>query len=83
MSAPELPEELITFIAVLEEDEDLRAWFDSFAETPAWQRVDEFRQLAARMHAGGEHADLVRATALLAEDAVYRAVVATLAGEVK
>ena len=81
MSAPELPEELITFIQVLEEDEDLRAWFDSFADTPEWQRAEEFRKLAARMHAGGEHADLVRATAMLAEPDVYRAVVATLAGE--
>jgi hypothetical protein len=73
-----LPEELITFVRVLEEDEDLRAWFDSFADTPDLLRQQEFRGLAARMQAGGEHADLVRATALLSEPEIYRAVVAIL-----
>jgi hypothetical protein len=74
-----IPEELIVFIQVLGEDEDLRAWFDSFAETPSWRRIEEFRQLAARMHAGGEHRDLVTATAMLAEPGIYEAVVQTLA----
>jgi hypothetical protein len=78
VSASQIPEELVTFIRVLEEDEDLRAWFDSFADSPDWQRADEFRRLAMRMHAGGEHADLVRATAMLAEPEIYAAVVATL-----
>jgi hypothetical protein len=78
VNASEIPEELVTFIEVLGEDDDLRAWFDSFAETPDWRRAEEFRQLAMRMHAGGEHPHLIRATALLAEPDIYAAVVATL-----
>jgi hypothetical protein len=76
-----IPEELVTFIQVLEEDEDLRAWFDSFADAPRWKREDDFRTLASRMQAGGEHQDLVRATALLAEPEVYQAVRAVLEKE--
>ena len=78
MNAPEIPDELVTFIEVLQEDGDLRAWFDSYGDSPEWQRADEFRRLAMRMHAGGEHPDLVRATALLAEPDIYASVVATL-----
>jgi hypothetical protein len=74
-----IPEELIVFIQVLGEDEDLWAWFNSFAEAPAWRRTEEFRRLAARMQAGGEHPDLVTATAMLAEPGIYDAVVRTLA----
>ena len=68
----------MTFIEVLGEDGDLRAWFDSFADSPEWRRADEFRKLAMRMHAAGEHPHLVRATAMLAEPEIYAAVVATL-----
>ena len=64
----------MTFVHVLTEDEDLRAWFDSFADAPEWQRTEEFRKLAARMQDAGEHPDLVRATGLLASPEVYRAV---------
>lgn len=71
----------MTFVEVLGEDEDLRAWFDSFVDAPHWQRAEEFRKLAARMHAAGEHPDLVRTTALLAEPGIYEAVNAALAGE--
>lgn len=78
MNAPDIPEELVTFIEVLQEDGDLRAWFDSFGESPEWQRADEFRRLAMRMHAGGEHPHLVRATAMLAEPEIFAAVVVTL-----
>jgi hypothetical protein len=78
---PKIPEDLVTFIQVLEEDEDLRAWFDSFAEASQWKREEEFRTLAERMQAGGEHPDLVRATALLAETEVYEAVRAVLKEE--
>ena len=78
MSESQIPEELVTFIEVLHEDGDLRAWFDSFADSPEWQRADEFRRLAMRMHGGGEHPHLVRATALLAEPEIYAAVVSTL-----
>jgi hypothetical protein len=81
VSEPAIPEELITFVQVLQEDGDLRAWFESFAEMPEWQRADEFRRLAARMQSGGEHPDLIRATALLAEPQVYAAVSAIIAND--
>ncbi len=68
-----IPEELVTFIQVLTEDEDLRAWFESFGGTPEPQRGVEFHELAARMHAGGEEPELIRATALLADPDVLRA----------
>ena len=48
-----VPEELVTFVQVLAEDDDLRAWFESFAATPDGPREMEFRGLAARMHAAG------------------------------
>ena len=78
MSEPQTPEELVTFIQVLQEDDDLRAWFDSFAEAPEWKRSDEFQRLAMKMHGAGEHPHLVRATAMLAEPEIYAAVVSTL-----
>lgn len=81
MSASGIPDELVTFVEVLGEDQDLRAWFESFADTPHWQRAEEFRKLATRMQAAGEHPDLIRATALLAEPEIYGAVNAALAGE--
>ena len=68
----------MTFVQVLGEDEDLRAWFHSFADAPQWRRAEEFRKLAARMQAAGEHPDLIRTTALLAEPEVYSAVSAAL-----
>ena len=68
-----VPEELVTFVQVLADDADLRAWFESFTETPEAQRAAEFRRLAARMHAGGESPELIRATALLAERGVFQA----------
>ena len=68
-----IPDELVTFVQVLAEDEDLRAWFESFAETPEARRAAEFRALAARMHAGREAPELIRATALLADSRIFRA----------
>ncbi len=74
-----VPEELVTFVQALAEDDDLRAWFESLAATPEAARVQELRGIAAKMQAAGEHADLVRATALLADPRFYRAVQAALA----
>ena len=60
-----VPDELVTFVQVLAEDDDLRAWFESFADVSAGRREMEFRGLAARMHAAGEALELIAATALL------------------
>ena len=68
-----IPDELVTFVQVLAEDEDLRAWFESFRETPDEKREAEFRTLAAKMQAAGEAPELVVATALLSKAEVYRA----------
>ena len=73
-----VPDELVTFVQVLAEDDDLRAWFESFHDTPDARREAEFRGLAARMHAAGEARKLVAATALLANPAIYRAAQAAL-----
>lgn len=73
-----IPDALVTFVQVLAEDEDLRAWFESFADTPEVQRSVEFQKLAARMQAGGEAEELVRATALLANPEIYRGAQAAL-----
>jgi hypothetical protein len=73
-----VPDELVTFVQVLTEDDDLRAWFESFAEVPEHECVAEFRRLAARMHAAGEAPELIHATALLAEPEVFRAAQAAL-----
>ncbi len=74
MSSGVVLDELTKFIAVLVEDEDLRLWFESFAEAPQAQRVAEFLGIAGRMRAAGEDAELVRATSLLAEPEVYEGV---------
>ena len=68
-----VPEELVTFVQVLADDEDLRAWFESFHETPDAAREAEFRALAAKMHAAGEAPELIAATALLAKAEVFQA----------
>ena len=73
-----VPEELVTFVQVLAEDDDLRAWFESFANAPDGQREVEFRGLAARMHAAGEAQELIAATAMLANSEIYRAAQAAL-----
>ena len=61
----------MTFVQVLAEDDDLRAWFESFAATPDGPREMEFRGLAARMHAVGEAPELIAATAMLANPEIY------------
>ena len=68
-----IPEELVTFVQVLAEDDDLRAWFESFRDTPDEVREMEFRALATKMHAAGEARELVAATALLAKPEVFQA----------
>ena len=73
-----IPDELVTFVQVLAEDADLRAWFESFRDTPDAERAAEFRALAAKMHAAGEAPELITATALLAKTEVYRAAEAAL-----
>jgi hypothetical protein len=73
-----VPDELVTFVQVLTEDDDLRAWFESFAEVPEHERAAEFRRLAAQMQAAGEAREFVQATALLAETEVFRAAQAAL-----
>lgn len=73
-----VPDELVTFVQVLAEDDDLRAWFESFADVPDHERAAEFRRLAVRMNAAGEAPELVQATVLLAEPEVFRAAQAAL-----
>lgn len=73
-----LPEELVKFVQVLTEDDDLRGWFETVAALSEPTRAVEFQQLAARMGAAGEHAELVQATSLLAHPWVFRAVEAAL-----
>ncbi len=71
-------EELLQFVEVLLEDEDLRAWFESLEGMPALQRSEEFAKITARMRAAGEHPELIQATALLAEEKIYQGVHATV-----
>ena len=73
-----VPDELVTFVQVLADDDDLRAWFESFSDTPEGRREVEFRGLAARMHAAGEAPEVIAATALLADPEIYRAARAAL-----
>lgn len=63
----------MTFVQVLAEDADLRAWFESFRETPDAVREREFRALATKMHAAGEAPQMIVATALLAKREVFLA----------
>ena len=75
-----VPDELVTFVQVLGEDEDLRAWFESFIEVSEAERATSFLELAARMQAAGERAELVTATTLLATPEIFRATHAALEG---
>lgn len=68
-----IPEELVTFVQVLAEDADLRAWFESFRDTRDEVREMEFCALATKMHAAGEAPELIAATALLAKREVFQA----------
>ena len=68
-----IPDELVRFVQVLAEDDDLRAWFESFSEMPDVEREVGFRALAGRMQAAGEAPELIAATALLANAEIYRA----------
>jgi hypothetical protein len=61
----------VQFLQVLQEDDELRAWFESFADLPPQQRAASFTAMAAKMQAAGEHPELVQATALLADAGVY------------
>ena len=75
-----VPDELVTFVQVLSEDDDLRAWFESFVDVSDAERAKAFLELAARMQAGGERQELIAATTLLAAPEVYRAARAALEG---
>ena len=74
----EIREELTRFVAVLVEDTQLRAWFESFTDVSPGQRQAEFTSMAADMRAAGEDPELIRATALLAHGDVFEAVRQTL-----
>jgi hypothetical protein len=78
VSEPALPEGLVRFVQVLVEDEELRAWFESFDGVDQTRRAAEFHGLAARMKAADEHPDLIQATALLANPAVFAGAQAAL-----
>jgi len=75
-----VPDELVTFVQVLAEDDDLRAWFESFVEVSEAERAKGFLELAARMQAAGERPELIAATTLLATPEVFRAARAALEG---
>jgi hypothetical protein len=75
-----VPDELVTFVQVLAEDDDLRAWFASFVDTSESERAKAFLELAARMQAAGERQELITATTLLAMPEVFRAACAALEG---
>ena len=68
-----IPDELVTFVQVLAEDDDLRAWFESFRDASGAEREGEFRALAAKMQAASEAPELIAATALLANAEVFQA----------
>ena len=74
MSAPPVLEELTTLIQVLAEDAGLHAWFSAMEKVSAPQRAAEFQRMAEQMRAAGEDAELVHATALLADARVFDAV---------
>jgi hypothetical protein len=75
-----VPDELVTFVQVLAKDDDLRAWFESFVEISDAERATSFLELAARMQAAGERAELIAATTLLATPEIFRAAHAALEG---
>jgi hypothetical protein len=75
----EAPETLVRFIQALAEDEDLQLWFESLADVSERERAGEFRQMAARMEASGEHAELAHTIGLLAAPGIYEAVRTALA----
>ncbi|MEO7319395.1 MAG: hypothetical protein ABIZ56_10440 [Chthoniobacteraceae bacterium] len=68
-----VPDELVTFVQVLVEDDDLRAWFESFQAASDGEREAEFRTIAAKMQAAGEEPGLIASTSLLAKPEVFRA----------
>ena len=78
MNEAGLPEALVRFVQVLVEDEDLREWFESFDAADEASRAAAFRALAGRMHAAGEHPELIEATALLASPQVFAGAQAAL-----
>ena len=73
-----IPDELVTFVQVLAEDDDLRAWFESFQAASDAAREAEFRAIAAKMQAAGEEPGLIAATSLLAKPEVFQAAQAAL-----
>ena len=73
MSAEPVRAELAKVLEVLLEDADLRAWYEHLAGLTVAQRSAEFASVAMRMKQGGEHPDLVTATALLASPEVESA----------
>jgi hypothetical protein len=75
-----VPDELVTFVQVLAEDDDLRAWFESFVDSSDSERATAFLKLAARMQAAGERQELITATTMLAMPEVFRAARAALEG---
>ena len=75
----DIPESLVRFVQALVEDEGLHEWFESLAIFSPRERAAEFNAVATRMRAGGEHADLAHATALLGAPGMYEAVRAAVA----
>ena len=78
MSSAELPEELVTLVQVLAEDDALRGWFERVGAASDVVRVAELHRVAGEMEAGGEEARLVKAVRLLAHPHVFQGACAAL-----
>jgi hypothetical protein len=74
----EMPEELVSILEAILEDDALSAWFLSLQQLPPAVRRMELGGLAARMRAAGEDADLAQAVSALARPELYDAACKTL-----
>ena len=66
-------------LGALAEDGDLRAWFTRLGALPEGMRAKELLEIAGRMRAAGEDAELVQTAAMLANAELFSAAQAALA----
>jgi hypothetical protein len=72
----DLPDALVAIVQALVADEDLALWFESLGDASAAARSVEFREMCARMQAGGSDPELSLAVGLLATPGAYEGVLA-------
>lgn len=78
MQHNDIPEELVRFIQVLSEENNLKAWFLSLENLPDNVRSSELERMAIKMKSNNEDPPLISLVESLINKSIYDAILKTV-----